>query len=502
MSAKETIHLPSVEVSVPPPVEERIDFVPPNMGAFGGERSSLPQGGEIIPINLDEPRFRRKRALAEAARQLIESEQELDGSPYGIRSESISAISVLSVEEGAAMAEQIINSPDFSLIDKIEAAERYRKGGESKQRIDRAHGFFSQLAGEALAETASPEDGSGYESPLVKLVTDISKEDVPDFVSSVLDDPERDTLTKISVMMRAPVPSDKDAALLHEQRRAELIRSTLGSPEVDDFSHFSKEGMAIKMISAMPEDLQDELRPIAREYLEEYIAGRPASEREDVWSERSRAAGLLNNLDEVLVPTPKKADKQMPVFAEKKTTSTFQKAANLTESIKARGGTKSPLHDLASSEVEQLQKTGTETYILPKDHEASVRLIPLSAAEAWLAASENWPAWHEAGFNYVPVEPIQSIDKTDVAGEIAVVTTNLPGKAWSKAINLFPRHREQLEYMKEAILDVLSDMSVYHGHAHHDNFVIVPYTKKFGLVDVERCPRLYIIDFDQAELKE
>lgn len=58
----------------------------------------------------------------------------------------------------------------------------------------------------------------------------------------------------------------------------------------------------------------------------------------------------------------------------------------------------SALHrDALPSGVAKFGKTGSETYIVPADTEASVRTINKASATAWVCAFHNWPAWRAAG---------------------------------------------------------------------------------------------------------
>ncbi len=167
--------------------------------------------------------------------------------------------------------------------------------------------------------------------------------------------------------------------------------------------------------------------------------------------------------------------------------------------------TNSPLHESADrKELIEFVKTGPKTFILPAEHEASVRVLPLDSAITWLETAQNWPAWRQAGFNYVPVEPVLSATPLDNASEkglpeVAITTTNLRGRSYEHALPSFMRFYPELNQMKETILDTLDDLRVHHGHAHDQNFVVVPFVKDDGQVDYSRCPRLYIIDFDQSK---
>lgn len=155
--------------------------------------------------------------------------------------------------------------------------------------------------------------------------------------------------------------------------------------------------------------------------------------------------------------------------------------------------------------VVSLDKSGSSTYIFPEQHKASMRIIPANSAIAWFEAFYNWDKWYEAGFNYVPVEPIQDMDfyhREQYGGRIeelaTVVTTNLSGRSLADWMKYRTEFFYELDTLRDKIEGVLREMKINHGHLHDSNFVVVPYEASDGKVDYSRCPRLYVIDFDQA----
>ncbi|PID32045.1 hypothetical protein CR970_02540 [Candidatus Saccharibacteria bacterium] len=166
---------------------------------------------------------------------------------------------------------------------------------------------------------------------------------------------------------------------------------------------------------------------------------------------------------------------------------------------------RSPLHDVArAGELVQFEKTGSEAYVLSAEKEATIRVISLQSAIVWLEAVRNWPAWRQAGFNYVPIEPVLGVTQAghdDKTGEprVAIMTTNLRGRSYRDARPSFSGFASELDAMKTAILNTLDGLGIRHGHEHDGNFVVVPFTKNGDDVDYRRCPRLYAIDFDASE---
>lgn len=164
--------------------------------------------------------------------------------------------------------------------------------------------------------------------------------------------------------------------------------------------------------------------------------------------------------------------------------------------------------DARASELDEIHyfdKTGSSTYILPRQYHASMRIVPAVSARVWAEVFYNWDVWREAGFNYVPVEPIEDIDfyhqrwSGGVVKELsAVVTTNLSGRSLNDWIKYREEFIDELIELRGEIITTLESMQVNHGHLHRGNFVVVPYKTPDGKVDYSRCPRLYVIDFDQA----
>ncbi|NCU29515.1 hypothetical protein EOM60_02800 [Candidatus Saccharibacteria bacterium] len=168
---------------------------------------------------------------------------------------------------------------------------------------------------------------------------------------------------------------------------------------------------------------------------------------------------------------------------------------------KPLGVTISPLHEQAGSDINWLEKTGSDTYVLPREYDASIRIIKTDCALSWAKAFRNWPTWYKAGFNYVPVEDMLWVGPTANKKLVAVTTSNLHGRsleAFYSSGSPLIRFIKELEDMKNTIITTLEDLNIEHGHLHNGNFVVVPYTTLEGDVDETKCPRLYVIDFDQA----
>ncbi|PID30921.1 hypothetical protein CR973_00650 [Candidatus Saccharibacteria bacterium] len=165
--------------------------------------------------------------------------------------------------------------------------------------------------------------------------------------------------------------------------------------------------------------------------------------------------------------------------------------------------TKNPLYDIAKEKgVVEITKDGLKICASPREQETSIRRTPLRSAAVWRWAYGSWPAWREAGFNYVPIEPflgVMPINNPDTTAEpeVAVATTNLRGLPYSYASYYFREFASELNAMKETIFDTLSTLGVNPFNLHDGTFVVVPFVKEGGEVDYSRCPRIYATCFDR-----
>ncbi|MEK7628401.1 MAG: HEAT repeat domain-containing protein [Patescibacteria group bacterium] len=147
-------------------------------------------------------------------------------------------------------------------------------------------------------------------------------------------------------------------------------------------------------------------------------------------------------------------------------------------------------------------KTGSETTLVggPLKNHLIVRHIPADAFLAWKKLFEGHILWRAAGFDYVPIEPIQSyrLNRKGLVDVYAgVLDINL--QQWLDMNGTF---RADLYEQEDKILKVLRSQTINHGHAHRHNFVLRFFRKENGEPDFTRVPRLYLIDFDQASSPE
>ena len=147
----------------------------------------------------------------------------------------------------------------------------------------------------------------------------------------------------------------------------------------------------------------------------------------------------------------------------------------------------------------EFEKTGSSTTLLGGDLKGKtiVRSIEPKAFLAWQKLFESHELWKNNGFDYVPLEPIQSyrLNKDGLVDVFSGVLDLSLGDWQRKTNNMF---EAELSDQKAAILNVLGITGVEHGHAHNDNFCLRFFRDENGKVNFNRAPRLYLIDFDQA----
>lgn len=127
-----------------------------------------------------------------------------------------------------------------------------------------------------------------------------------------------------------------------------------------------------------------------------------------------------------------------------------------------------------------------------------VRHITLAAFDAWRKAFEAEAFWKERGFDYVPIEPIISWAAVRGKDEVRVMTSVLGPNLEHWLENSGWKFRDELMARAEAIRNALKELHVVHGHIHDRNLCLVFPRKPNGIVDSEKLPRIFAIDFDAA----
>ncbi len=115
-----------------------------------------------------------------------------------------------------------------------------------------------------------------------------------------------------------------------------------------------------------------------------------------------------------------------------------------------------------------------------------IRIIGLAPFLAWKKAYDRHDIWREAGFDYVPVEPILAFElQKDL--KVRVYCAVLDQTVGQINLQQDPRLKNQLRFMK-----------IEHGHLHDDNVCVKFAVDKNGEPDYSVRPRQYVIDLDQA----
>ena len=150
---------------------------------------------------------------------------------------------------------------------------------------------------------------------------------------------------------------------------------------------------------------------------------------------------------------------------------------------------------------EKLSKTGAETTLLlgkQFKNNLIIRHIEEPCFLAWQKAYESYAHWNKAGFDYIPIEPIHSFkyseNKQLVDVTSGVLDLNLD--EWYQFSG--DTFKEYLDEQKDKIVTTLKELGITHGHVNNANFCLRFYRNKDGIVDLNRIPRIYLIDFDRA----
>lgn len=143
-------------------------------------------------------------------------------------------------------------------------------------------------------------------------------------------------------------------------------------------------------------------------------------------------------------------------------------------------------------------KTGSETTLIGGQlkNKTIIRHLKPEAFFAWQKLYEDHEMWKQKGFDYVPIEPIQSyiLNKKGLVDVFSGVL-DLSLNAWKEMDGDF---QTGLNEDRLKIIAILEKQGVNHGHTHEDNFCLRFFRDEKGNVDFSRKPRIYLIDFDMA----
>lgn len=145
----------------------------------------------------------------------------------------------------------------------------------------------------------------------------------------------------------------------------------------------------------------------------------------------------------------------------------------------------------------KFSKSGWETILLGGElkEKTILRKIGLHDFLCWQHAYEAHEFWSRNGFDYVPIEPIQSFiihDNGMVDVYAGVLDLNL--ETWLSYSTLYEK---ELQLEKEKIKELVGERA--HTHSHDRNFCLRFFRDEKGIVDLNKKPRLYLIDFDSSQ---
>jgi len=205
------------------------------------------------------------------------------------------------------------------------------------------------------------------------------------------------------------------------------------------------------------------------------------------------------------------AIKMARLLPEKKAEQIFQTAIErgiLQEIIKPRLYNNSDINR-ESFERRAFTKTGSGLTLIGGElkNNTIIRHIKPEAFLEWQKLFENYELWKQNGFDYVPIEPIQSY-RLNENGLVDVYsgTLDLSLQEWEDLVAggdgpkdcFISKFKNALVSEKYKIEVILNQAGVSHGHTHHFNFCLRFFRNNEGNIDFKTKPRIYLIDFDQA----
>ena len=247
-----------------------------------------------------------------------------------------------------------------------------------------------------------------------------------------------------------------------------------------------KQKIMAKKIDSAPVESQDNLREIVYQKILE------ALNQEDIRIQRLAATMVQyapKNKQEKLrgiVKIKYESAKQQKKFNQIVEPPLYTRSENSNSSIFSR---------------DKLSKTGTETTLLLgnkfKDN-LIIRHLEEPCFLAWQKAYESYTHWSKAGFDYIPIEPIHSFKYSEHTQlvDVAAGVLDLNLDEWYQFSG--DTFKEYLDEQKDKIISTLKELGITHGHANNANFCLRFYRNKDGSVDLNRMPRIYLIDFDKA----
>src|SRR3989339_833464 len=272
-----------------------------------------------------------------------------------------------------------------------------------------------------------------------------------------------------------------------------------------------------EMIQYAPEDKQEELRGLLPDII---IVG---LQNEDYWireisaemiqyapeDKQEELRGLLPSIISMGLQNEnywiRKASAEMIQYAPKDKQEEFR--GLLPDSFKKKA-LLSKLYNTDVKSRKEQEKTGTTTLLFDRvmglekslKNKVILRKIPFYSLMAWKKTYESYIFWQKKGFDYVPIEPIVKISKISDFGIVDVFSGVIIGPSVSYWLGFCTIFQNEILEKITKIKECLKDLGVEHGHDHDGNFVLLFYKDKNGEPDLTKCPRIYMIDFDEAFL--
>src|SRR3989344_3736932 len=361
---------------------------------------------------------------------------------------------------------------------------RYLKSNENLTKFDYKDNIKKAL---------NDDDDHYVRLEAIKLLTYLPESERSEYIKKCLND--ENTFVRLEAV--------KLLIHLPESERSDYIKKALND---DDYSVHEE---AVKLLTYLPESersdyiekgLNDE-RAFVRLEAVKLIINLPESERseyikkclsDDDYFVRLEAIKLITHLSEserleYINSYPEYFEELKDIFSQ--TPLYKEQPDKFFKSTFNKTGSKTTLLDSVPGQPENTLRD-----------KVIIRNIDLSTYEAWKKAYEACNFWKEKGFDYVPVEPIVKVNPSkEGMFKVDIVTRVLKGLSFSSLMSKSGMYVDYINDMGIKIIEGLNELGIKHGHAHQGNFVVVFPVSETGKIQLEKLPRVYIIDFDEAE---
>lgn len=498
------------------------DLIDRILSASGDERH------ELIIQALNDPDYHKHKFAAQMiwnapAKEKIEIQQlvaqtisqALSGSDIELQRQMVELIEFAPSEQQAELVRQALNSFDVEVWGM--AAEMI----SAKSFVLYEREELQQLVTQKIRQTLSESDAeaqkevmeliycapSNQRADLIRLAlmsafTDVWRKAADLIRNRAFVKSEKNALQQLvaqkinQVFLSSDVEAQKQAAeiiwIAPEADRVDLILQAL------EISHAEVQKRAIKNIRSVDRDQQAHLIRLGLKSLNPEVQ-QEAAKMISSWV-LQEASSLMNLALETNEPGVAKIVLDLTFLLPEEKRKIFREKALQILGDKL---VEPPLYlqtSLGEDEFAraEFEKDGSETTLVGGDlyQKSIIRHIKPEAFQAWQKLYEDHELWKINGFDYVPIEPIISF-RLEKKGTVAVFSgvLDINFEAWK---NITSKFVEELTAQREKILAVLANQSLIHGHHHDGNFCLRFFRDDNGRIDMEKVPRLYLIDFDQA----